>query len=102
MADMRATSEYVTSVNGLHPLISDTLHPGIKGGCQSEPRKKSSQTSATVSSSSTTRSILKFPAELSLQFVLHYHGWLRVTSVAKLEMFKMASKNATIPPTSQI
>ncbi|KAK7220308.1 hypothetical protein V2G26_008311 [Clonostachys chloroleuca] len=32
--------EYVTSVNGLHPLISDTLHPGIKGGCQSEPRKK--------------------------------------------------------------
>ncbi|CAH0024186.1 unnamed protein product [Clonostachys rhizophaga] len=100
MADMRATGESVTSVNGLHPLISDTLHPGIKGGCQSEPRKKPDLGYGIIIIS--TVIILNFPAELPLQFGLHYHGWLRVTNDAKLEMFKMTSKNATIPPTSQI
>ncbi|CAG9943267.1 unnamed protein product [Clonostachys rosea f. rosea IK726] len=93
MADMRATSQSVTSVNGLHPLISDTLHPGIKGGCQSEPRKKPDLGYGIIISSSTVI-ILNFPCRALTS--------LRVTSVAKLEMFKMTCKNATIPPTSQI
>ncbi|CAH0053347.1 unnamed protein product [Clonostachys solani] len=46
--------------------------------------------------------MLNFPAELSPRFVLHCSSWVRVTSVAKLEIFKMTCKNATIPPTSQI
>uniref|UniRef100_A0A0B7JRA8 Uncharacterized protein n=1 Tax=Bionectria ochroleuca TaxID=29856 RepID=A0A0B7JRA8_BIOOC len=44
--------------------------------------------------SSSTVIILNFPCRALTS--------LRVTSVAKLEMFKMTCKNATIPPTSQI